>query len=59
MSKDPKIVRILLVGDGEHWEYLANDIILIHTAGCGKTSIILALVGEEFPLYVCYKLRMI
>ena len=25
---------------------------LIYTAGRGKTSIILALVGEEFPLYV-------
>ena len=28
-----------------------NDL-YVHTAGCGKTSIILALVGEEFPLYV-------
>ena len=25
---------------------------LMHTAQCGKTSIILALVGEEFPPFV-------
>lgn len=35
-AQDVKIVRILLVGDSQ----------------CGKTSIILALVGEEFPLFV-------
>lgn len=35
-TQELKIVRILLVGDPQ----------------CGKTSVILALVGEEFPLFV-------
>lgn len=58
-SKDLRIVRILLVGDRKYIAYkqlvlwLNNWLFLAtHTAQCGKTSIILALVGEEFPPFV-------
>lgn len=51
-----RIVRILLVGDrkfncGYQFYILAIHISCI-AAQCGKTSIILALVGEEFPPFV-------
>lgn len=59
-SKDLRIVRILLVGDRKYIATVCWYVIDLlwgghthtHTAQCGKTSIILALVGEEFPPFV-------
>lgn len=53
-SKEYRIVRILLVGDrklgNRNRECLLKHVKL--AAQSGKTSIILALVGEEFPPFV-------